>query len=360
MFNLWNRTNWAAGIYPTHTHRSEPVFAIAVKAGFAIDTTTGTLKPLSKPPAIEITDRHQGEPMKTSLVAASETSPPKALAEYYVLNAKALPPAPDATVMEVIVALTAANGKTHTKTLRILGKRTWKGMGALPTISKPDLLRALALDYEHAFGGVDAKAHPKQEKFYPRNWIGKGFVNEGRKCIGIELPNIEVAPFIKSPEDRPAPAGFGPLAGFWSPRLEAQGNIPNDGAERAGDAPYGPDAEPTVFNSAPLDQRFEKPFHGGELLQLTNLLPGLAYGKTVSLRLPAFSPTLELRRAGSSQTLAAVCDTLVIDAQKKELYLIARVTIPVARFRPGIIGDVTVYAPETIHATAPQMKERAS
>jgi hypothetical protein len=216
----------------------------------------------------------------------------------------------------------------------------------------------MPIDYRLAFGGCDEQASPRQEKYYLPNWAGKGFLNDAKRIVGRELPNLEIRPYIRAPEDRPMPAGFGPLQRFWSPRLEAQGRY--DDGKRPDGSPYGQGANASLFNCAPLDQRCDQPFRGGEKFTLTNLLPGVPYAKPLVLTLPAFAPGVELQERGAARPLATVCDTVIIDAQKKELYMIARAAIPVARFRPGYYGDLMVYDPSAVLQRAAPARERVS
>lgn len=328
MHNLFNESPWQATMAPGFSHKCEQLAMVVIKAGFSIDIETGALTPLKKKPTIEAVDQHEGEPLKSALIAAAECSPPKVGGEFYILGATLTPPSDDTLAAEVSVELTPSKGRKFTKTIRIVGKRQWQGSWLLPGISKPEPLKPVSLGYENAYGGSDAEAGPKEKQpTYLANYAGKGYLANSKRCKEIELPHLEVPPFINSPSDRPLPAGFGPLPVFWAPRRAEQGTADVAAAKR-GACPYGKDAQASMFNAAPLDQRFPQPWQGGEVLTLMNILSGMQYGKTIKITLPTITPQLILTERDSDKVLNTVCDTFWIDAKKNQLYLIYRASFP--------------------------------
>ena len=351
MHDLNNESPWQATLAPGYSHKREQLAIVIIKAGYAIDVETGVLTPLKKKPTIEAADQHEGDPLKSALIAAGESSPPKVGGEFYILGATLTLPSVSTTAAEASVNLTHNNGRKFSKTIRAAGKRQWQGTWLLPSASKPEPLTPISLGYKNAYGGSDEEAGPKEKQpTYLANYAGKGYLADSKRCSGIELPQLEVAPFINSPSDRPQPAGFGPLPVFWEPRRKEQGTPDLEAAKR-GNCPYGPDAQPTMHNCAPLDQRFPNPWQGGETLTLTNILSGLPYGKACCITLPRIAPQLSLTEKGETRLLASVCDTFWIDAQKNHLYLIYRAAYPMRLARPTQ-GWITVSdAQATVGAT---------
>ncbi|MBU1424473.1 MAG: DUF2169 domain-containing protein [Gammaproteobacteria bacterium] len=334
MHDLNNESPWQATLAPGYSHRREQLAMVIIKAGYAIDVETGALTPLKKKPAIEAADQHEGDPLKSALKAAGESSPPKVGGEFYILGATLALPNVDTTAAEASVTLTYGNGRQFDKTIRAIGKRQWQGTWMLPSAGKPEPLTAISLGYENAYGGSDEEAGPKEKQpTYLANYAGKGYLADAKRCSGAELPQLEIAPFINSPSDRPQPAGFGPVPVFWQPRRAEQGTPDLEAAKRGG-CPYGPDAQATMHNSAPLDQRFPNPWQGGEILTLTNILAGLQYGKTCRITLPRNTPQLTLIENGMSKPLSSVCDTFWIDAQKNRLFMIYRAAYPMRLAKP--------------------------
>ena len=334
MHKLSNESPWQATLATGFSHKREQLAMVVIKAGYAIDIETGALTPLKKKPVIEVADQHEGEPLKSALMAAGECSPPKVGCEFYILGATLTPPSGDTPAAEARVAITFSDGrqdgkgKQFSKSIRAVGKRLWQGTWVLPGISKPEPLKPLSLGYENAYGGSDAEAGPKEKHpTYLANYAGKGYLADAKRCSGMELPQLEVPPFIKSPSDKPQPAGFGPLPVFWNPRRDEFGTVDVEAAKR-GACPYGADAKATMHNAAPEDQRFPNAWQGGEILTLTNILTGLAYGKALNITLPSITPQLIIADKGQTKTLTSVCDTFWIDAKKNQLFLIYRAAYP--------------------------------
>lgn len=350
MHDLSNESPWQAMLAPGYSYQRDQVAVVVIKAGFNINTDTGELTPFKKKPTIEAADIHQGDPLKSSLTAASETSPPKVGGEFYILNATLTPPAGGTTAAEAILSLTHSNGKKFSKSIRVAGKRHWQRSWFMTNISRAEALTPTSLGYENAYGGTDAKASPKHKQpVYLTNYAGKGYL-ASRHCVGVELPQLETVPFIKSTSDKPRPAGFGPVPVFWMPRRTEQGTPDLEVAKRNGCA-YGKDAKATMHNSAPLDQRFPNPWQGGEVLTLTNILTDKPYGKSVSITLPCLTPQLTLAENGQTRTLTSECDTFWIDAEKNQLFMIYRAAYPIrfAKQSKGwlIVRDAQALTSET-------------
>ena len=328
MHDLSNESPWAATLSTGFNHKREQLAMVVIKSTYAINTQTGELTPLKKNPDIEASDQHEGDPLKSALIAASECSPPKVGGEFYILGATLTPPSGDTTAAEASVALTLGNGKKFNKTIRVVGKRLWAGSWVMPGISQPEPLTPTSLGYENAYGGTDPAASPTEKQpTHLANYAGKGYLADAKRCTGVELPQLETAPYIKSPSDRPSPAGFGPIPVFWSPRRAEQGTADLAAAKRGG-CPYGIDTQATLHNSAPQDQRFPNPWQGGEDLTLINILSGLQYGKSLNIKLPRIAPHLTLTENNTNKLLNPVCDTFWIDAQNNQLHLIYRAAFP--------------------------------
>lgn len=357
MHDLNNESPWAATLATGYSHKREQLAMVVIKAGYAIDIETGELTPLKKKPDIEAADEHEGEPLKSALKAAGESGPPKVGGEFYILGATLTPPSRDTTAAEASLTLTHSNGRKYTKTIRVVGKRQWAGNWLMPSIGKPAPLSAISLGYENAYGGSDPGAGPKEtHPTYLANYAGKGYLSDAKRCTGIELPQLETPPYITSPSNRPQPAGFGPLPVFWEPRRTEMGTVDVAAAQR-GACPYGRDAQATMHNAAPPDQRFPTPWQGGETLTLTNILAGMQYGTTCRITLPRNTPQLTLTEKGETKLLACVCDTFWIDAKKNQLFLIYRAAYPM-RLAKLAKGWVTVSEAYEMASFKPSPRQR--
>ncbi|ALC17962.1 hypothetical protein DSOUD_3242 [Desulfuromonas soudanensis] len=329
MFELDNPTPWAAGLYPGWSRDRQRQLTLVVKAGFSFDAR-GRLAPLALPP-IEEADRYRGAADRSSLAAACETVPFKAGAEL-LLSGTARPLRPGNTGTEIEVGLRLSDGCYWKKTLAVFGERRWELSLLRPVVSAPQPLLNLPLCYEHAFGGCDRH---DEKMVFSANPVGKGYSGKGWRLKGLELPQIESGPkFIASPGSRPQPAGFGPIAPFWEPRSRVSAALDLEAAARAG-SPFAANAPADMYNAAPLDQRFDRPFSGGEALSLKGLIEGASAPEGVRLELPRLRPQLTLAAGETRQRLTAVCDTLLVDGDRRQLFLLFRAAIPFSLKAPA-------------------------
>ncbi len=320
MYQLDNRSVWSAGLYPGWGRAGERQFTLVIKAGFCFDCH-GHLSPLPQPD-IEEADRYRGGPGTSSLAGACETVPFKQGAEL-LLYGTAQPPGAGRTVGEVEISLRRGDDAPWSKTLRVFGRRSWATRLLMTVPGDPEPLEAVPLIYENAYGGSDP-ADP--EKIFPANPVGRGFSDKGRRLKGMDLPQIEIGPhFITSPAARPAPAGFGPLAPLWEPRVRAFSVIDEDSAQHGG-CPWSKKVAADLFNAAPLDQRFSQPFQGDECIRLRGLVAEALQG--VTLHVPKLRPAVLLNRNAVMQNLEVCCDTLVIEADRQEMHLVFRTALP--------------------------------
>jgi hypothetical protein len=155
------------------------------------------------------------------------------------------------------------------KSLVVVGDRAWEGTA----LSDPVPFIRMPLTYERAFGGSDPLEEPRE--FDARNPVGQGFVTKAEHVDGRAAPNFELPQArLGSPTDRPPPAGFGPIAPSWSPRIELAGT--HDDAWLEARHPLPPlDQNPAFRCAAPPDQQTE--LKGDEPVRLDNLTPSGAW-----------------------------------------------------------------------------------
>ncbi len=323
MFELDNRSDWVAGLYPGWSLNGKRQMTAVFKIAYSYDAQ-GRVTPLTQPPEIEEADRYHGEPGISSLAAACETVPFKDGGEI-LLSGTAHPPKPGSTVMEISVGLRRADDRFWEKTLRLFGPRRWdKGLLGI-SAGKPAPIEPLPLRYEYAYGGGDPN---HEDQLYAANPVGLGFSQKGWRVKGMALPQIEVGPkFITGPTQRVQPAGYAPLAPFWEPRLELSQQIDED-AIAWGGCPFGGKAPSALYNAAPLDQRFDRPFEGGETIRLKGLIAEASHPDGTLLQIPRPRPELKLVCGNRVETLQAVCDTLVVDTDARTLCLLWRTGLP--------------------------------
>jgi hypothetical protein len=162
------------------------------------------------------------------------------------------------------------------KTLYVFGDRFWQYENPLiQSISDPLHFTEIDISYDNAFGGPEFEKNP----------LGKGAapveIDTGE--LIQPLPNIEMPEtLIGSPDDRPDPAGFGPIDLTWPQRMEKVGTYDQKWLEELFPG-LAADMDPTFFNVAPEDQWSDGFFNGDELFEIKGMHPEK---KILSSKLP--------------------------------------------------------------------------
>lgn len=153
----------------------------------------------------------------------------------------------------------------HGRTLQVFGDRWWAGGGVGHRKTDPQPFTEMELSWERAYGGAGC----------PDNPVGRGDepveLDDGRRVW--PLPNVEYPEqLVSSPDDRPAPAGFGPVPMGWEPRRSKAGTYDERWLQTRW--PWYPeDLDWGIFNAAhPVLQR-EGFLRGDEEIYLENLHP---------------------------------------------------------------------------------------
>ncbi|MCR9244818.1 MAG: DUF2169 domain-containing protein [bacterium] len=216
-----------------------------VKATFTI-TSDGRLQPAEEPePASGDRATEAGD----SLIYASDFVPFKPAADVTLHASAHAPggqPVPHLPVEFQIGELR--------KRLAVIGDRQWQGGILGKTAGAPTPFATMPVAWDRALGS------PKD----PTNPVGVG------RSAG-PLPNIEWPDrLLRGPGDRIEPAGFGPIAAEWEPRVGRRGTYRGNYLETRW--PWYPeDLEWSYFSAAPTDQRVTGYLRGDEELTFENL-----------------------------------------------------------------------------------------
>lgn len=346
---LDNQSPWQAALYPGWSANRRPQTTLVIKTGYWFDTQ-GRLTPMDEIPPIEEADRHHDDPLTSSLAAGNEAVPFKQGGELLGFGT-AQPPDENARVMEVKLGLRREDNDFWHKTLRVCGPRSWKRGLLTAGLSEPGRLEPLPLCYESAYGGQDLR---QEDQRYEANPVGVGFSARSRLHPEQLVPQIELGPdWLSSPTQRPQPAGFGPLADHWSPRLERTPEIDPEAFD-LGLCPYARDLAPDRYNAAPQDQQFDRPFQGNETLFLQGLVAG-ADPRGILITLPGERPMAwQVASEHDQSPLELVCDTLTLHADERTLTLLWRCAIP-----QGATGWVVIKPPpqEKLVGAEPEKQE---
>lgn len=299
---LVNRSRFAAERALVLDGNGAETLAVLLKATFAVSPRSG-LSPEVEQLPVRLADEHVGDPGRSSIRRASDLCPGKPGCDIVLLGqAGRSRPAPQVDVSFRVGA--------HGREARVFGDRRWSGSAAVPDAAAFD---AIELTWENAFGGRD-EAVPKGEPYEeePRNPVGRGFRARGtlRPLVGERLPNVEdPSSPMRSPNDRPVPAGFGFVAPHWEPRRSRGGTY--DAAWRRDRAPLPPeDLDPrSRQRGAPGLVAAEPPAAGAPVV-VTGVLP---HGE-LRFALPRVVPKGQLFLRTRKVDLAFALQTVLLDA----------------------------------------------
>ena len=263
MWQVDNRTPFSAERGWVRGRDGAEIWLVAVKATFDILPNGQTRVSKIQPPVLRLAE-HYGDPAKTSIKYDADLVLTKKTTDVIVVGHAYSPPGESVTHADVGFKV-----GTVQKVLRVFGDRTWNSIG----MTAPQAFERMPLVYERAFGGADALSKNPAKDWDWRNPVGTGFAVTGRNATGLKLPNIEdPKSLIRTRGDKPAPAGFGAIAGHWQPRVALAGTY-DDHWMKTRQPLLAEDLDDRYFQSAPADQQAREFLHGGEPVVLLRLTP---------------------------------------------------------------------------------------
>lgn len=266
MLQLSNQTPFMAELSIMPDKNGVDGVIVVIRATFNV-ISDGVVVSEDQMPVVRA-DEYWDAPENSSLKYASEISLPKPATDIVMIGHARSPD--NRPVKDLNVGLKVGN---TLKVVKVFGDRHWKKTIGMESIEGPKPFVKMPLIYEKAFGGIDVhRSDEKKKEYDPRNPVGSGFVmSGGRKEIdGLKLPNIEDPHhLIKSPQDRPKPAGFGYIAPSWKPRHEYAGTYDKKWGKTK--APFLPDDfEDRFLNCANPDLIASGYLNGNEDVAIRN------------------------------------------------------------------------------------------
>jgi hypothetical protein len=261
MWQVDNRTPFAVEQGWVRDRTGAEVWLVVARASFDIapDGTTSVSK--LQPPPLRAPDYH-GEPGKSSIRCDTDFVLTKTTTDVLLIGAAHAPGGEPVTQLDAGFRVGPVQ-----KVLRVFGEREWGRVG----MSAPLPFATMPLVYERAFGGADPKSAQPEIDAEWRNPVGRGFARKSSHLAGTLLPNIESPDrLISGADDRPAPAGFGVIAGHWQPRAALAGTY-DDRWEKTRQPLLPEDFQDRFFQCAPEDQQAPQFLRGGEPVALLNL-----------------------------------------------------------------------------------------
>ncbi len=305
MLQLINKSPWQAVLVAGIDHTDQPVVTVVVKATVPLTATDGP-----PPPAEPINfaavpwDKPEGSAKRPSDVALA------AAGTDVLVCGEAVLPRPMA---HRIASIALKDAKLQ---VRLSGPRQWdKGLLSWG-ISDPTPFSRLALRWEHAVGGIDAKG-----KRCARNPVGRGWAPPKD---GDALPCIDdPAQLYQRPGDRPDPVCTTAVAPDWQPRLACAGTY--DKAWQEQRAPLLPrDFDPRFHRQAPGALALPRHLSPGEQVRIDGFTP-----EPVVYVVPSETPRIIVRIAGRDRTVIPTLDQLVCIPDAACMTLTWRSTIAV-------------------------------
>lgn len=320
MWLLDNRTPFAAERTWVRDEDGAEVWLVAVKGSFLIQSD-GKQTLDTEQSEVSRVPQFCGQPGLSSLLNDSDFVHKKTLTDVIVQGHAYSPGGKPADRVDVRL-------KIHNfidKTLRIHGDRLWRRGWFGIKLAKPQPFTCMPITYERAFGGTDQKAkNPKHHRWEPCNPVGTGFATRKKHLIGKSAPNIEDprAPYRSWRHGKPA--GFGPIARHWSPRVKLAGTY-DEKWENTRSPLLPSDFDERFYQCAPQDQQVPGFLKGGEIVELYNLTPD----EFLSFRLPRVTFALRTRfYDGTAAAHRADLHTLIIQSDKRRFQMVWHSQLP--------------------------------
>ncbi|TAN85853.1 MAG: DUF2169 domain-containing protein [Gallionella sp.] len=267
MWQLDNRTPFSAERTWVRDRNGAEIWLVAVKCTFDIKRDGATGIAQDQPPVMMAPEHiNPAEPAKSSLKYDMDLVRTKTTTDVVVRGHAHAPHGQPATKLDIGVRVGPVQ-----KRLRVIGDRVWHGR--TPSIPLPFV--KMPLIYEAAYGGFDPESlHTQRPQWDARNPVGTGFALSASRIDGLKLPNIEYHDkLITRWNDRPTPAGLGPLCAHWQPRASFAGTYDDKWQQER--FPLLPlDFDDRYYQCAPTDQQTPQFLKGGEPATLINLTPG--------------------------------------------------------------------------------------
>lgn len=263
MWEIINRTPYAADRCFARDERGAEVWIVAVKGTFAIGRS-GRVEVASEQPPVTRAPVFAGAPGRSSLRYDSDLVLDKPGTDLLVHGHVHAPRGAPARRVEV-----GLRCGPIAKRLIAYGDRTYK-MGIVePKLTDPEPFTLLPLRYERAFGGADPLAPGAAGD--DTNPVGVGFAVRPEHLLGRPAPNFELPGAPNSAQKRrPPPAGLGPIARDWMPRRALAGTY-DEGWQRERMPLWPADFDRRFFQAAPLDQQAPAYLREGATVELLNL-----------------------------------------------------------------------------------------
>lgn len=315
MLQLVNRTPFKAVISVLPDRAGIDTLYVVIKA-------TVTLRPRLALAAVQVppimADEYYGDPLTTSLRAASEMHIGKAGTDVLLVGSARAPGGRPVPYLDVSVSVAGRQ-----RQIRVFGDRVWRD--GRP--SDPQPFESMPLVWERAFGG--SLRLGEQLLAEERNPAGRGFAGNrsAGEMEGQPVPNLEdpAAP-IERVGETPAPVCFAPVAPAWLPRRQFAGTY--DERWQRSRAPFLPDDfDPRFLQCAAPELAFDRYLPAGERVRVSGVTPD----GPLEFAIPDARLSVEVTIAGATERPEARLETLLIEPDENRACFTWRASVPCDR-----------------------------
>lgn len=322
--NIDNLTPFSAECLPFMNAANEDTVLVVVAGRFALPNPADgfhegelLVHPDQRP--VPLCDVYTGQPGRSSLYWEGQASCARPGTDIYLHGHAQAPRGVPVTDLDISIRVGQMERRAQ-----VFGDRVWRrGLWGLRP-SEPTPFVQMPLCYERCLGGWFPQASTRDATAIERNPVGCGLYASAREAEGQPLPNLEdPQALIRSPEDRPLPQGFGPLARGWMPRRRFSGRF--DSKWQAEQAPLWPTDTDAQFFSAAAPGMFCTPhLVGGEEVSLL----GLHSEGPLRFRLPSYMLVSKLRFAGYTLRQLLRLEAIMFELHQSSLTMIWRANLP--------------------------------
>jgi hypothetical protein len=290
MWLLINDTPFSAESTWVRDRDGAEVWLVAVKCSFTIQSDgRQVLHPVQTP--VSRAPVFRAEPERSSLIQENDLVHTKLKTDVLLYGDAHAPNGRAVHYMDVRLKVA-----TIDKTLRVYGDRRWVAGVLGPSLTAPEPFTRVPIVYERAFGGTDM-TDAEERGWEPRNPVGTGFALKKEHIVGKLSPNVEDPRRPCVDWRKGHPAGFGPIARHWAPRVALAGTY-DDVWERTRKPLVPTDFDDRFHQCAPEDQQVEGFLKGGEFVELH----GMTADGVLSFHLPRITLVMTTEFYDGSET----------------------------------------------------------